>query len=295
MNRILFAIYRIVVPKPLRTVILKHRLRRKIIHYYMVLHPAGADDEKLAVLKYLETNPVSIFPYQFNNNYRPELIEVFYDKDRRLRYVMLDDKKLYFRQQWTKRRIQRAYADLSREQDPGSPHRYLGNGFSVDENDVIADIGAAEGNFSLSVIDRVKKVYLFESDSRWVDALKATFEPYSEKAVIVEKRVSNIDDSGNVRLDTFHDFYGDITFLKIDVDGAERQVLDGCKAIFSGKKPLKVALCTYHKEEDENKFAELLTGYGFKVSFSRGYMIPYYDKKLKAPWLRRGLIRAERQ
>lgn len=295
MNRILFTIYRIVVPKPLRTVILRHRLRRKIIHYYTVLNPADANEEKLEVIKYLEINPVSIFPYQFNSTYMPDMIEVFFDKDRGLKYVMLDGKKLYFRQQWTKRRIQRAFAELSREQDPGSPHRYLGNGFSVGENDVIADIGAAEGNFSLSVIDRVKKVYLFESDSRWVDALKATFEPYSEKAVIVKKRVSDIDDSGNVRMDTFYDSCGDITFLKIDVDGAERQVLKGCKALFSGNKPLKVALCTYHKEEDENQFAELLKGYGFNVSFTKGYMIPYYDKKLKAPWLRRGLIRAERQ
>jgi len=30
------------------------------------------------------------------------------------------------------------------------------------------------------------------------------------------------------------------------------------------------------------------------VTPSKGYMINYYDKKLKAPWLRRGLIRAVR-
>lgn len=295
MNRILFTIYRIVVPKPLRSVILKHRLRKKIIHYYTVLHPGSADHEKLEVINYLKNNPVSIFPYQFTSNYRQELIEVYYDKERRLKYVMLDGKKLYFRRHWTKKRIQRAFADLSREQDPDSPHRYLSNQFNIDENDVIADIGAAEGNFTLSVIDRVKKVYLFESDSRWVDALKATFEPHSDKVVIVQKRVSDIDDSENVRLDTFFNSNSDITFVKIDVDGAERQVLGGFKSIFTGNKPLKIALCTYHKEEDEKEFAELLKGYGFTVSFSKGYMISYYDKKLKAPWLRRGLIRAERQ
>lgn len=294
MNRILFTIYRVVVPKPLRTVILKHNLKKKIINYYSVLHPDNADKEKLEVLKYLETNPVSIFPYPFNMKYAPGMIEVFYDHLRRLRYVMFDDKKLYFRKHWTIRRIQRAFADLSREQDPESPHRYIGNGFDVNENDVIADIGAAEGNFSLSVIDRVKKIYLFESDPRWIDALQSTFNNYSDKITIIEKRVSDTDDQYNMRLDTFYKSKGDITFLKIDVEGAERQVLEGCRELLSGSSPLKIALCTYHKEDDAREFSNLLEGYGFRVTFSKGYMIPFYDKKLKAPWLRRGLIRAER-
>jgi len=32
--------------------------------------------------------------------------------------------------------------------------------FNLNENDVVADIGAAEGNFSLSVIEKVKKLYI---------------------------------------------------------------------------------------------------------------------------------------
>lgn len=294
MNRILFNIYRVVVPKPLRTSILKHNLKKNLLHYYSVLHPESVDEEKLELLEYLKSNPVSIFPYQFSMKYAPGFIEVFSDQKRRMRYVMLDGKKLYFRKQWAAKRIRRAFADLSREQDPLSPHRYLVDEFDVNQNDVIADIGAAEGNFSLSVADRVKKIYLFESDSRWVDALEATFEPYSDKTVIIRKRVSDVDDEQNVRMDTFINSFDDITFLKIDVDGAERQVLEGCRGILSGRRPLKIALCTYHKEDDAKEFSELLKGYGFKVTFSKGYMIPYYDKKLKAPWLRRGLIRAER-
>jgi len=51
-------------------------------------------------------------------------------------------------------------------------------------------------------------------------------------------------------------------------------------------------LCTYHKNEDEKDFTKLLNDYGFSITTSRGYMINYYDKKMKAPYLRRGLIRA---
>jgi len=55
-----------------------------------------------------------------------------------------------------------------------------------------------------------------------------------------------------------------------------------------------VALCTYHKNDDENDFTRLMLEHGFQVTPSKGYMIHYYDKKMKAPYLRRGLIRAVR-
>jgi predicted RNA methylase len=42
-------------------------------------------------------------------------------------------------------------------------------------DDVVADLGAAEGNFSLSIINKVKKIYIFEYDKEWVEALKAPF------------------------------------------------------------------------------------------------------------------------
>ncbi len=294
MNKLMFYVYRAVVPKPLRTIILKRNLREKILCHYSGLPAEEINTEQHEVLRYIQTNPVAIFPYDFNNRYSSELIQVFYDRERRLRYVMLDGKKLYFRRQYSEKRIKKAFADLLREQDPDSSHRYLWNGFDVNEDDVIADIGAAEGNFSLSVIDRVKKVYLFESDKRWSEALKATFEPYFAKYSIIAKRASFSDDALSIKLDTFFELCGDITFLKIDVDGAEEQVLKGCERILAGDRHLKIALCTYHKAEDEARFSGLLRSHGFKVSTSKGYMVPYYDKKLNAPWLRRGLLRAKR-
>jgi len=111
---------------------------------------------------------------------------------------------------------------------------------------------------------------------------------------IINKYVSDSDDESHVRFDTFYKEKKDITFLKIDVDGAEAIVLDSCNEVFKSPESFKVALCTYHKNNDERDFTLLLKNHGFTITPSKGYMIHYYDKKMKAPFLRRGLIRAVR-
>jgi hypothetical protein len=294
MNKFLFPIYRTLVPKPLRTIILKKSLRKKILKHFSSLPENEVNDEQREILRYLEKNPVSIFPYPFQDKYSADQIEVIYDEEKSMRYVMQDGKRLYFKKRWGEKRIKRAYSDLVREQDTDSPHRYLSESFTLGNDDVIADIGAAEGNFSLSVIEKIRKVYFFEYDREWTEALTATFAPWSEKVEIINKYVSDSDDEKHVRFGTFFREKKDITFLKIDVDGAEAMVLNSCYDVFKDPGHLKIALCTYHKNNDEKDFTLLLKNYGFSVTPSKGYMIHFYDKKMKAPYLRRGLIRAVR-
>ncbi len=294
MNRVLFSVYRIVVPKPLRTRILKKNLRRKILSHFSEIPDDEINEDQKEVLNYLMNNPVSIFPYPFQNLYLPMNVEVHSDNETGMKYVNHDGKRLYFKKRWNKKRIQKGYSGLSKEQDNGSPHRYIADDFSPGSNDILADIGAAEGNFSLSVIEKVRKVYLFEYDPEWIVALRKTFAPWKDKVEIVPKYVGDSDDGKHISLDSFFKKNNDITFLKIDVEGAEQSVMDGCRSLFESKTPLKLALCTYHRNNDEKDFADQLMGYGFKVSFSKGYMINYHDKKIKAPWMRRGLIRAVR-
>ena len=269
--------------------------------YYSTLSAEEVNDEQKEVLKYLENNPVTIFPYAFSQKYSPEKIEVQFDHPNGMPYVMQEGKKLYFRKRWTilnkrrtVKRIQRAYADLSREQDPESPHRYLSSRFDPGESDVVADIGAAEGNFSLSLIEKVKKIYLIEYNREWIKALEQTFEPWKNKVEIISRYVSDCDDEKHISLNALLKSHKDITFLKIDVDGNEQRVLNGAKVILESGISLKIALCTYHKNNDENEFTALLLKNGFTVTPSKGYMIHYYDKKMKPSYLRRGLIRAER-
>jgi len=295
MNRTLFAVYRVVVPKPLRTIILRKNTRKKILKYFSSLPDREVNSEQNEVLKYLESNPLVTFPYPFQDQYSPESIEVSLDDGNGMHYVLLDGKRLYFKKRWTAKRIRKGFSDLLREQDIRSPHRYLEGDFDVENDEVIVDIGAAEGNFSLSVIERVKKVYIFESNKDWIKALQSTFAPWKEKVEIINKRVSDCDDEKNVCLDTFIKEHGDISFIKIDVDGAEQKVLNCASELLGSKNPFKIAICTYHRNDDEKTFSRLLENSGFKVTVSKGYMVYYYDKQMKAPYLRRGLVRAVRK
>ena len=81
MNKFLFPIYRILVPKPVRTALLKKSLRKKILKHFSSLPENEVNDEQREVLRYLENNQVRIFPYPFQDNYSPDKIEVIYDQE----------------------------------------------------------------------------------------------------------------------------------------------------------------------------------------------------------------------
>ena len=110
---------------------------------------------------------------------------------------------------------------------------------------------------------------------------------------IIPQFVSDKNELSHCRGDDF--FRGKhIDFLKIDVDGGERPLLDGFSEMMNSSLPLKIALCTYHRQEDKEEFTAYFEKRGFSVSHSRRYMIFYHDKMIAAPYLRRGLIRAVR-
>src|SRR5665811_50898 len=111
MNKLLFPIYRILVPKPLRTVILKKSLRSKIRKHFTALPESMVNDEQKEVLKYLENNKVRIFPYNFHDNYSPDRIEVRYDRENCMRYVLQEGKRLYFKKRWNDKKIKSAYCE----------------------------------------------------------------------------------------------------------------------------------------------------------------------------------------
>lgn len=293
-------IYRNIMPPSLRRSIGEIRdahylkiLMKRIISYYSNLSEFEITAEQSEVLEYLKKNQLHVFPYSYISEYNPKNVEVFTDNKLGLSYVLLDGKRLYFKRSWTPNKIKESYNSLQIEQDINSPHLYLTNDFTIENNDVIVDVGVAEGNFSLGVVEKAKKIYLFETDGEWIEALEATFAPWKEKVEIINKFVSNKNDDKNITLDSFLKNRGSINFLKIDVDGAEAELLKGSEEVLNDQKPLKIALCTYHKQNDEKEFTILLNHKGFDVSYSKRYMIFYADKiTMGAPFLRRGLIRA---
>ncbi|MEI6137696.1 MAG: FkbM family methyltransferase, partial [Mariniphaga sp.] len=171
----------------------------------------------------------------------------------------------------------------------------LNEQFKIEDGEVLVDIGVAEGNFALEAVEKASRIIMFETDVEWIEALNATFEPWKDKVLIVNKFVSDITNYSNTTLDDFIGPEEKITFLKIDVDGAESRLMKGCKRILAEQKPLKLAICTYHKQNDAEEFKSLLIRNGFETTHSDGFILFYYDKKMKAPYLRRGLIRATKK
>jgi phospholipid N-methyltransferase len=168
--------------------------------------------------------------------------------------------------------------------------KYLTEDFQVESNDIVLDIGSAEGNFALSIIDEVKRIYIFEADKEWIEALYATFEPWKEKVVIINKFVSDQTSEESICLDDF--IQEKIDFIKGDVEGEELKIMQGAKEIIQKYCP-KVLMCTYHKGNDSEALKIFLEKNDYKIHFSAGYIIFLDDPK--PPYLRRGLIRAEKQ
>jgi hypothetical protein len=291
LNRFVFKIF---VPKFIRRRIDLNKTKKIILNYYGGLPTSSITAEEKTVLDYLKEQNLCTFPYPFQFKYKKKDISILNDADLGLRYVIADGKRLYLKRHTSTRGIKRTINNLLIEQDILSPHRYLTDKFTINKDDVLVDVGAAEGNLALSVIERVKKVYLFETDENWIEALQATFSPWKDKVVIVNKFVSNKNDDKNISLDQFFKDNEIFNFLKVDAEGSEDEVIKGCEKLLSADQKMKIALCTYHRPTDDKIFSEILENKDFSVTFSQGYMIYNYPDTFTPPYLRRGVIRAER-
>jgi len=282
--------YRLIVPKSLRTYLWKQFLKKKILKEYS----QSSDKEIIEIISNINENGIKIISSTLSMDYREDKIEVLFDKILKLKYVNYKkDKPIYFQKKWSKSRIQKALNQLYIEQDINSPHRYLTDDFNVDKNTIVADIGCAEANFSLDIVDKVKHIYLFETNNVWEEPLKATFKKHKDKITIVNKKFSNTDSKNSINGSKFLKDKG-VNFLKIDVDGHEDEVMSNLEELISESKKMKIALCTYHSNNDFYKYSTLLQKYKYNISHSNGFMIFYWDKKLDKPYLRRGVLRAEK-
>ncbi|NOQ25213.1 MAG: dimethyladenosine transferase [Bacteroidales bacterium] len=272
---------------------IRTNLTNRIINYY------EQDKSKLTpeiqeVTTYLKTNWIRMIPYEFMKEYQEVQVEVLLDENCKLPYVIHNKHKMFFKRSMNKAQVTKNYRSLLSELDPRSPHKYLSKTFFANEGDVIIDVGAAEGIFALNEIEKAKKIYLIESNKEWVEALYQTFEPWKDKIEIIEKLASDSTTQDTIALDDIYNESLTVNFIKMDVEGYERKVVAGCKKILSNEKNIKLDICTYHKQGDGDYFVQLLSEIGFKIEFSYGYMLSMDFADTEEPYLRRGVIRAQK-
>lgn len=247
------------------------------------------------IKKFLRCNLIEVFndPLVFSYNFRK--INIIWDDVKTLWYTYTpDEKRLYFKRGLNRKQITLIYNALGKEQDIRSPHNYFFDKSGLSGNSIVADIGVAEGNFGLEIIDKIKELYLFECETDWIEALEATFEPWKEKVHIVNTFVSDQTSANSVRLDDFFRDKKIPDLLKMDVEGAESQVLDGSTDLLRQKQISELLVCTYHKKDDAKKLSEKLTELGYSISFSKGYMLFLNnDYQAQPPYdFRKGLLHA---
>ena len=152
-----------------------------------------------------------------------------------------------------------------------SERQYFDESFlKFDHDEVFVDAGAYDLTTTLEFAQRCKdfkKIYAFEPDEnniRYCNKRKAgekrieivPFGTWSEKNELRFRALGNwsskIDDMGEetISVTAIDNVVKEkVTYIKMDVEGAELETLKGAKNIICRDKP-KLAVCIYHKPED---------------------------------------------
>lgn len=242
--------------------------RKELLDYYTKVEISSEEERQL---DYIKKYPLDIFNYSFPKKYLEMNIEVYFDVSVQMHYVYYHSNKMYFPRDFDRNMVKSYYRQILIEQDMESPHRYQGSNFMVGAGEVVLDIGVAEGNFSLDVIDKVKKIYLVESDKRWIEALEKTFAPYKEKVNIIQRYVCDHCDNKCITIDELTKLE-QFTSIKMDIEGEELKALIGAVKTLKNNR-LKLAICTYHHMDDYEKIKCFLEERQYRCSHSYGYVI----------------------
>lgn len=270
----------------LRLDLFRKNLLRKLINY----SSTSLGSKYKSEISFLKEHGLTVFPYPFIKNYSKSEIKI--NKIDNLMCVEYFGKNLFFPKNFSQNQIIDYAYGLFLEQDELSPHSYNSPIFRINSDDILLDIGCAEANYSLSIIEQVKKVFLFEPNEIWIQPLQHTFSNWKNKVEIFNQRFGDKNELNHT--DLSREFLNQNILIKIDVDGNEREVLELIEPLFSIAKSIKIAICTYHQNNDADDFDNFFKTKGFQTRFGRGYMLFYYDRQIQKPYLRPGVLFAYR-
>ena len=171
--------------------------------------------------------------------------------------------------------------------------------FEPVDDEIIIDAGCYDGTTAINFLNwgqgKVKKVYSFEFDPENAKKCERNLQPYQDKITLVKKgtwdkdETLHVNPSGSsgssvrsegsveVQLTAIDNVVKDerVTFIKMDVEGAELKSLIGARNTITKNHP-RLAICMYHKLEDLYEIPEyilsLVPGYKFYLRhYDSGY------------------------
>ena len=240
------------------------------------------------VIACLRRNPVAAFPSEFSKKYNCKKLygRIAFDSEADRFYVLHKNRKICMKKGWSKKRAAVYFNSLLIEQDKVSPHCYRPDELKLTGDEVVVDAGAAEGIAASELLERVKRIFVFDMDEGWLDSLHWTFRD-TDKVVIVPKGLGAKSEGEITTLDDY--FKGErIDLIKADIEGAECDMVRGGRVTLSGAK--RAVICAYHRENDARDLTRAFKDMGFETQLSVGYMIPGDVEELKPPYLRRGVL-----
>lgn len=205
--------------------------------------------------------------------------------------------KLYWPGSFTIDRLDQVVAETF---DTDDWHYYQKEHTEVQQGEIILDIGTAEGLMPLTVIDKCQHVYMVEPSVAFCKTLQKTFKSHTDKTTILNYAVGNEDgiinfdensldgtvskeNTANLskiaihKIDTLFKEGQKITYLKADIEGFEQEMLKGAAATIKRNKP-KIAITTYHTQNDPKEIIDLITGF---VPEYKYYVVGIYEQTPK--------------
>lgn len=174
----------------------------------------------------------------------------------------------------------------------------------VATNDVVLDCGAAEGIFSLRVLERAQRIIAFEPLPLFIKSMQKTFAQYTSKVSIQPYALSDVEGNallsgtslygtvvndtakGNIPIEiTTIDKWSEhsclrVDYIKGDLESFEYRVLQGGAETIRRDKP-KIALTVYHPGNDWRELLKfcrnLVPEYAYRVkglSYNQKYPRP---------------------
>ena len=166
--------------------------------------------------------------------------------------------------------------------DKNDWHYYQKKHTEIEQGEILLDVGTAEGLMPLTVIDKCQHIYMIEPSVAFCNTLQNTFKAQADKTTIFNYAVGNedgmisfdensldgtISKERNVNLSTIPIYKIDtifnqnqkITYLKADIEGFEQEMLKGAAETIKRNKP-KIAITTYHTQNDPNEIINFITG-----------------------------------